>query len=117
MQSARSQTESATPGDFADRGGALPRDYTVSDLAERWGCKPHVVLALIKDRELEAINIRPGAKRPRWRIPPSALQAFMQRQSSFALPDQPAPRRKKEPATPSLIDPKTGKLAKAFRKV
>jgi hypothetical protein len=41
------------------------RAYSVSDLAQRWACKPHGVLALIASGDLKALDISvPGSKRP-----------------------------------------------------
>ena len=49
------------------------------ELARQWGCKPTTttVRLFIEQGLLRAVNLaRPGAKKPRWRIPPSAIAAF-----------------------------------------
>jgi hypothetical protein len=42
--------------------------FTVALLALRWRCKPHTILAEIHAERLDAFPLRPGAKRPTWRI-------------------------------------------------
>ena len=51
---------------------------TVRDVCDRYGVTAHTVLAWIKTGELKCVNVsrRPGAKRPSWRIPQEALDAF-----------------------------------------
>ncbi len=72
--------------------------YTVRDLCQRYGVGEHTVLAWIKSGELRTVNVgrRPGAKKPRWRITPEALEAF----EDLRTPSPPSPRmrRPKRPA-------------------
>jgi hypothetical protein len=63
------------------------RAYSVSQLAERFSVKPHVILALIRAGELAAKDLRaPGAQRPHWRILPADLAEFERRRASKAEP-------------------------------
>lgn len=94
------------------------RAWTVTQVAERYGCKPHLVLKLIAAGELVAIDLRlPGARRPRWKILPEALAAFEQRRAAKPQePVQPRRRRKQDRADqePNLIDPETGRVRRDF---
>jgi excisionase family DNA binding protein len=49
---------------------------TVAKLAARWECKNHTVLALIHTGQLRAFKLRPGAKRPTWRIREEDVEAY-----------------------------------------
>jgi excisionase family DNA binding protein len=62
--------------------------YSVRDVRERHGVSEGTVLSWIRAGELRAVNVgrRPGAKKPRWRITPEALEAFEQLRT-------PTPRR------------------------
>jgi excisionase family DNA binding protein len=64
----------------------------------RYGVSVHTVLSWIATGELRAVNVgrRPGAKKPRWRIPEEALAAF--EAASTPTPPAPRTRRKKRPA-------------------
>lgn len=91
--------------------------FTVGELAERYVVKQHVILALIRAGELQALNIaKPGAKRPHWRIMPDMLTAFEQRRAAVPA-DTPPKRRKKQKAGLEIIDPETGKVNKKWRAV
>jgi excisionase family DNA binding protein len=72
--------------------------FSVRDLCDRYGVSEHTVLGWIHSGELRAVNVgrRPGAKKPRWRIPNEALAAFEQ----LRTPTPPAPRTRlrKRPA-------------------
>jgi excisionase family DNA binding protein len=52
--------------------------HTVAELASRHGVSVKTVLGWIHAGELKALNVsrRLGAKRPSWRIPQAALEAF-----------------------------------------
>lgn len=54
------------------------RALTVAEVAERYGVNSHTVLAWIKTGELRAVavNRKPGARKPRWRIMAGALTSF-----------------------------------------
>jgi hypothetical protein len=84
-----------------------------------WGVKPHVVLACIRAGELAAKDIsQPGSRRPHWKIPPAAVEAFEARRA--AVPEvAPARSRRKKPQSPTIemIDPTTGKIRKDLRVV
>jgi excisionase family DNA binding protein len=62
--------------------------HSVRDLSERYGVTEHTVLAWIHSGELRAVNVgrRPGAKKPRWRIPATAVEAFEQLRAPGPLP-------------------------------
>ncbi len=51
---------------------------TVEEIARRYGVTTHTVLGWIHRGELRALNVgrRPGARKPRWRIPADALADF-----------------------------------------
>jgi hypothetical protein len=53
-------------------------DYvTPHELAKRYGVAPQKVLDWINSGELMAVNtVSTLNRRPRWRIPPSAIEAF-----------------------------------------
>lgn len=74
------------------------RTLTVRDLSERYGVSAHTVLFWIASGELKAVNVgrRVGAKKPRWRIMPEALEAF----EVVRTPTVPPPRmrRRRQPA-------------------
>jgi excisionase family DNA binding protein len=73
------------------------RTFTVKDVCERYGVDQHTVLAWIKSGELKAlsVSVRPGSKRPRWRITEQAIAAF----ELSRTPAPPLPRaRRRKPA-------------------
>jgi hypothetical protein len=61
------------------------------------GVDVHAILAWIKAGELRAVNLAANAngKRPRWKISPSDLEAFLARRASQA-PTTPVRRRRKQ---------------------
>jgi excisionase family DNA binding protein len=71
---------------------------SVRDLCERYGVSEHTVLGWIRSGELRAINVgrRLGAKKPRWRITPEALEAFEILRTQTSPP--PRARRRNRPA-------------------
>jgi excisionase family DNA binding protein len=72
--------------------------FSVRDLCERYHVSVHTVLEWIRSGELRAVNVgrRPGAKKPRWRIPQAALDDF--ELARTATPPPPRARRKKLPS-------------------
>jgi len=52
--------------------------HTVNEIAVRFAVTEHTVLGWIRSGELKAINVgrTTAAKKPRWRIPAAALEAF-----------------------------------------
>ena len=104
------------PAIIADGETLSVRALTVAQLAERYSCKPHVILALIRASELKALDIRaPGAKRPHWRIMPQDLEAFERRRA--AVPSEPpSPRSKKRSGGIDLVDPATGRVRREYRR-
>lgn len=56
------------------------RMLTVSEVASIMGVCPKKVRELIHARQLQAENISPGAGRKTWRIDPTELNAFRERQ-------------------------------------
>jgi excisionase family DNA binding protein len=72
--------------------------FTVQDIQRRYGVTVQTVLGWIRSGELRALHVgrRPGAKKPRWRIPQASLDAFEAlRATSAPLPKA---RRRKHPA-------------------
>jgi excisionase family DNA binding protein len=72
--------------------------FSVKDLQKRYAVGEHTVLSWIRSGELRAVNVgrRPGAKKPRWRIPAEALAAF--ELARTPTPPPPRARRKRRPA-------------------
>jgi excisionase family DNA binding protein len=56
------------------------------------GCGSDKVLNLIRTGELRASNLAGGSQRPRWKINPADLQAFLERRSNSALSKPAAPQ-------------------------
>jgi excisionase family DNA binding protein len=56
------------------------------------GCGPDKILELIRNKELKAANLASGSQRPRWKINPADLQAFLERRSNSALSKPAAPQ-------------------------
>jgi excisionase family DNA binding protein len=71
---------------------------SVRDVCERYGVSEGTVLQWIRSGELRAVNVgrRLGAKKPRWRIPQTALEAF--ELARTATPPPPRTKRRKRPA-------------------
>jgi hypothetical protein len=71
--------------------------YTVQDLQRRYNVTVHTVLGWIRSGQLRAVNVgrRLGAKKPRWRIPVKALEAFEMLRTP--CPPPPRARRRKRP--------------------
>jgi len=71
---------------------------SVRDLCERYRVSAHTVLGWIRSGELRAVNVgrRQGAKKPRWRISATALEAFEALRT--VTPPRPGSRRKKRVA-------------------
>ncbi len=66
------------------------------------GCGSDKVLELIRNKELKAANLASGSQRPRWKINPSDLQAFLERRSNSAGSHSAAPQttRRRIPQAP-----------------
>jgi excisionase family DNA binding protein len=77
---------------------------TVEKIADRYGVGVHTVLAWIRNRELQAINVgrTAGRKRPSWRISDEALAAFEAARS--ASPTPPPTRRPRRPKAVGVIE-------------
>ena len=76
------------------------RYLTPPALARLWGVTPETVLAMIRRGALRAFSTSPpGTRRPRWRIPPSAVAEYEQTHAAQA-PVQPVRtgRRRRDPA-------------------
>jgi excisionase family DNA binding protein len=70
------------------------RWQTPPQIAKTLGCKPDTVLAWIRSGELVAVNLaRRGSTRPRYRIEPRALEAFLA--ARRVVPSAPTVRRRK----------------------
>jgi excisionase family DNA binding protein len=71
---------------------------TPPEVAARWGVSADKVLAWIRNGELRAVNAATRAHgRPRWLVDLADLEVFEQRRA--ARPVQPAPRRRRQPAS------------------
>jgi excisionase family DNA binding protein len=72
--------------------------HSVRNICERYGVSEHTVLQWIRSGELRAVNVgrRLGAKKPRWRIPQAALEAF--ELARAVAPPPPRTRRRQRPA-------------------
>lgn len=66
------------------------------------GCGSDKILELIRNKELKAANLASGSQRPRWKINPVDLQAFLDRRSNSALSQSTAPQttRRRIPKAP-----------------
>jgi excisionase family DNA binding protein len=75
---------------------------SVHDLCERYSVSEHTVLAWINRGELRAINVGRslGAKKPRWRVPQAALEAF----ELARTVTPPPPRMKRRNRPPEIIE-------------
>jgi len=73
------------------------RALTVKELAEHFRVGEGTVLRWIRSGELRAVNVgrRPGAKKPRWRITPEALETFELVRTHNA-PPPPTRRRRRQ---------------------
>lgn len=69
------------------------RAYTPPSAARLLAVNVHKILAWIASGEIRASNLGNGS-RPRWRIMPDDLQAFLDRRA--AQPTTPAPRRRRK---------------------
>ncbi len=69
------------------------RLLTVADVAAKLRLGEAQVLALINGDKLQAVNVGLGDFRPRWRITPEALDAFLAARAS--VPRQASQRRKR----------------------
>lgn len=65
-------------------------------IAERLGCNNKKVLTFIAEGELKAtdISLKPGIGKPRWRVDPDDLAAFLAARSN-TKPTPPTPTRAK----------------------
>ena len=75
---------------------------TVAEVATRYGTTPHTVGAWIRSGELRAVNVSRSrtAKRPTWRIPPTAIEAF---EAARAPQQQPAVKARKRKTNAEVI--------------
>jgi excisionase family DNA binding protein len=79
----------------------MSKHFSVRNAAEELGVCQHTILQFIRSGELRAVNVaRPGAKKPRWRIPQAALDLFLLVRT--ATPPPPTGRRRKRP--PDVIE-------------
>ena len=76
-------------------GPTLTRWLTPPDVAEQLGVEPPKVIAWINAGELVAVNVAQSlhGKRPRWRIDPRELEAFLLRRQK--RPNAPRAKRRK----------------------
>ena len=59
-------------------------DTTLStaQVAKRYRVGIHKILTLIARGEIDAVNVSLSGRRPQWRIPPEAIEAFERRRSA-----------------------------------
>jgi excisionase family DNA binding protein len=67
---------------------------TTTEVAEVLNCNLQRVQILIREGKLPAINIAVGEKKPRWRVPQTALDEFMTPKNRPAL--KPVATRKRQ---------------------
>lgn len=80
-----------------------PRQLRLREVAESLAVKMDCVLGWVRSGELPATNVAQKAGgRPRWRVDPADLQAFLDRRrnGSKATPT----RRKRQPAEQQVIE-------------
>jgi len=74
--------------------------FTPPAVAEQLGVKSAKILIFIASGELSAINVATKIDgRPRWRVPKSALDAFLAARSNRPAPAAP-PRRRRRQVSP-----------------
>ncbi len=80
----------------------VERALTVADISDRYGVDEHTVLGWIKSGELRAIavNRKPGARKPRWRITPEALASF----ELLRTHNPPPPTTRRRKTQPEVIE-------------
>jgi hypothetical protein len=99
MRDDKSRKPASTTGD-QEPADALPRGYTVADVARRLRVSKNKVLTWINRGELAAINTAAVlCGKPRWVISPDGLAAF-ERQRAGGPPPKPTRRRR----PPAAID-------------
>ena len=76
--------------------------FTVQDIQRRYGVTVHTVLQWIAAGELRALNVgrKPGARKPRWRVTQSALEAF----ESLRTVTPPPPRIQRRKQSTDVIE-------------
>lgn len=78
----------------AKRDADDDRALTTAQFARRFGITVHSALALLGAGVLAGVDVRrPGASRPRWRIMPEAIEAFIRVRGSKPAQAKPARRR------------------------
>ena len=80
-----------------------------AQVAEMWGISHDKVLEFIRTGELEAFNVASKkSRRPQFKIPLAALQAFQERRSgrdpARSLPPPPSRRSPRKPSSPATRD-------------
>ena len=89
------------------------RYLTPPMIAKRLRVSPEKVLNWIRKGELRAVNISDGGRRPRYRVAPDDLEAFLKRREVQPPPPIQRRRRRRQPPEGGPIDPELGKkLAK-----
>ncbi len=73
------------------------RARTPPQIADRLGVSVDKVLAWIHSGELKAANLAThSGGRPRWRVDPADLEAFLERRAARPTPKGEKPRRKRD---------------------
>lgn len=80
---------------------AFDGQFTPPQVAEILRKDVHDVLAWIRSGQLRAYNLGSGSLRPRYRVPQSALESFLE--SRLVIPPTPRPKRRAK-AKPPAVD-------------
>ena len=74
----------------------MSNTFTIREVCERYGVTATTVRAWVRSGELRALNVSRAttSRKPRWRIPQSALDAFELARTPTAAPPRLAGRRK-----------------------
>lgn len=71
----------------------MTRALTTNEVAQILNCNLARVQILIREGRLPAVNIATGKTKPRWRIPQSALEAFLT-PANCPMPKPATPRKR-----------------------
>ena len=80
----------------------MPPYLTVRDVAEAIALSDESVLALIRAKQLRAVNVGLGAVKPRWRVAEADLQSFLDSRAASPTPKPTRQRRRRR--DPEVIE-------------
>jgi hypothetical protein len=91
----KANAPSEAPQSAANEG---ERMYSTQDIMRRFNVSQGTVLGWIRSGELKAVNASAnrGSRRPLWRVPAAALEAFEASRANLPAPE-PARRRPEKP--------------------